>query len=248
MFVLAPGAVFLPNQWFESNASVSREVKSPTGRLATHEALWPKICYNDVRCEFYWSLIVRAINCHLPDDDPAGGFTRYTKSQSLDRGFQWRVSQFSGVSVWQRPTEQSNEAVGRGFQWYITVATSNRAIKRFEMTDPWLFKESPVLRSRGRSRGIFCLEPGPPEHFMLSGGHSRSWNIFSGAGVKVTPNFASLASIPGMRIWSRSPSNVLEVESKSPGHLIRAQSPIRSEYFHGLQNLSPSRNYPKFLI
>ena len=41
LFVLAPGAVFLPNDWLGSNASVTREVKSPTRRLAPHEALRP---------------------------------------------------------------------------------------------------------------------------------------------------------------------------------------------------------------
>ena len=59
-----------------------------------------------------------------PVRDTRRGFTRYAKSDSVERGFQ--------------PC--------------VTMATSNRAIKCFEMTDPWPFKERPGVRSRGRSR------------------------------------------------------------------------------------------------
>ena len=140
-------------------------------------------------------------------------------------------------------------------QWCVSVATSNRAIKRscwvrlsmvyhcgnVQQSHQALRDDRSLAIQRKPSVAEPWSEPwnilpgtGAAGAFHAKRGHSRSWNIFSGAGVKVTPNFASLASIPGMRIWSRSPSNVLEVESKSPGHLIRAQSPIRSEYFHGL--------------
>ena len=96
--------------------------------------------------------------------------------------------------------------------------------------------------------GTFCLEPEPPEHFMRNGSHSRIWDVLPGVGVRPTQFFYGLASITGMWIRSRSPSNVPEVESKSSGHLIHTRSPSRSEYFPGLQSRSPSRNYPKFLI
>ena len=54
-----------------------------------------------------------AIN--LPVGDMGRGFTHYTKS----------------------------EAVERGFQRYVTVATSNKTINRFETIDPWPFEENP---------------------------------------------------------------------------------------------------------
>ena len=133
----------------------------------------------------------------LPVDDTGRGFTRYTKS----------------------------DAVERGFQRCVTVATSDRAIKRFEMNDPGPFKERPGCRALIAAGGLFCLEPEPPEYFMRGGSHSRSWDIFPGPRVRATKNFAGLASIPGTQIRSRSPSNMPEVESKSSGHLIHTRSP-----------------------
>ena len=94
---------------------------------------------------------------------------------------------FNGVSLWQ-------------------VATSNRAIKCFKMTDPWPFKKAQGCGSVVGAGGMFCLEPEPPGHF---------WNIFPGAGVRVAQIFAGLTYIPGMPIWTRSTINMSEAESKS---------------------------------
>ena len=144
---------------------------------------------------------------------------------------------------------RKSEADQRGFQRCVTVAAPNRAIKRFEMTDPWPFKESQGVRSRGGAGGTFRLEPEPPGHIMRSGSHIRSWDIFPGAGVRATQNFTGFASIPEMRSRSQSPSNIyLEVESKPPGYLTQRRSPGRNECFPGLQTRSLSRNEAKLLI
>ena len=45
-----------------------------------------------------------------------------------------------------------------------------------------------------------------------------------------------LASIPGMWIRSRSPSNMLEVESKSSGHLIHTEAPSEVNIYHNIGN------------
>ena len=141
---------------------------------------------------------------HLPVDDTGGGFTRYKKADTVERGFQRRV----------------------------TVVTSDRAIKGFEMTDTWPFKERPgVWWSRGRSQWSILPGTRAPEHFMWNGSHSRSWDIFPGAGVRATQNFAGIASIPGMEIRSPSPSNMPKVESKSSGHFIPLKAPAEANTF-----------------
>ena len=63
------------------------------------------------------------------------------------------------------------------------VATSNRASKRYEMSDPWPFTESGAVVGAG---GTFYPESKPPEHFMRSGSHSRRCDFFPGAGVRAT--------------------------------------------------------------
>ena len=74
LFVLALGAIFLPNHWLGSHASVSGEVKSHTGRLASPPPM--KLCgqkrvitTSDVR--FTGVKLSETIN--LPDDDTGGG-------------------------------------------------------------------------------------------------------------------------------------------------------------------------------
>ena len=61
----------------------------------------------------------------------------------------------------------------------ITVAILERAIKGFEMGDPWPFKQNPGVRSRGRSRWNVLPGTGPPGHFMSSGVHIRIQDILS---------------------------------------------------------------------
>ena len=136
-----------------------------------------------------------------PVRDTRRGFTRYAKSDSVELSFQ--------------PC--------------VTVATSNRAIKCFEMTDLGHLKKGQGCGAVVGTGGTFRREPEPPEHFKRSGSHSRSWDIVPEAGVRATQNFAGLASIPGRQIRSRSPRNMPEVESKSPGHLIHTRSTSRSE-------------------
>ena len=53
----------------------SREVKSPTGRLVPHEALLPKICYNDVRCRGEWGKMPHRVTRPTPSPGELGGHT-----------------------------------------------------------------------------------------------------------------------------------------------------------------------------
>ena len=71
------------------------------------------------------------------------------------------------------PVLRNQEADERGFQICVTVATLDRAIKSFEITDPWQFKQKPGVRNQGWSRQNILPGTEPPGQFMWRGVHAR---------------------------------------------------------------------------
>ena len=59
------------------------------------------------------------------------------------------------------------------------------------MTDAWPFKGRKGVRSRGRSRWNILPGTGAAGACHADGNHSRSWDIFPGAGVIATKKFPS---------------------------------------------------------
>ena len=101
----------------------------------------------------------------------------------------------------------------------VTVALLERAIRSFEMTNLWPFKQNPAVQSRSRSRWTFCLEQEPPGHFMRSGDRIRSWDIFPGLEPEPLKTLPVLHQLRGCGAGIEAAAHCTGPESEPLGHL-----------------------------
>ena len=114
------------------------------------------------------------------------------------------------------PVVRNREADEQGIQRCITVAAPDKAIKSFEMTDPWPFKQNQAVQIRSR----------------------RRWNIVPGTGAAGT--IYAESHIRRCCIFSESESEPLNFfqfrnyamdgeTGSEPGHFARDQSRSRQD-------------------